>query len=110
MLKGEEPQEVFISQMTSMRVYIDEDDVGMWQICKIEDGKQVCSIPTILTMGPVTEIICHKLPGLYRFAVAYIKEDGIGYAKYAKYNGDVVWWSEEVMEEGVAIGQWSYMN
>ncbi len=109
MLKGEKPQEVFISQMTSIQVYIDEDDVGMWRVCKIENGRQTCSIPQVISLGPIKEIICHKLPGMYRFAVAYLKSAGIAYAKSGKYSGDAVWWGDEV-QECIAAEQWSHMN
>ena len=111
MLKGESPDEVFIAPMTSMQVYIDEDDVAMWRVCKIESGQQVCSVPQVLSMGPVTEVVCERLPRLYCFAVAYLKADGQVCARDAKYAGDVVWWSEEVHEESCYAGrEWRYMN
>ncbi len=111
MLKGQEPSEVFIAPMTSVQMYIDEDNVAMWRICKIQNGQQTCSIPQVLSLGPVTEVVCERLPILYRFAVAYLTSDGLACAKQGKYTGGEVWWSEEVKEETCdAVGEWRYMN
>ncbi len=111
MLKGEEPQEVFIAPMTSVQVYIDEDDVIMLRVCKIENGRQTCSEPQVVSMGPATEVVCEKLPWMYRFAVAYLKSDGVAYARQAKYEGDNMWWSEEVEENSCCLMEgWSHMN
>ena len=111
MLKGESPEEVLIAPMTSMQVYVDEDDVAMWRVCKIESGKQVCSVPQVLSMGPVTEVVCKRLHRLYWFAVAYLKADGQACAREAKYAGNVVWWGEEVNEKSCcASTEWRYMN
>ena len=111
MLKGEAPDEVFIAPMTSVQVYIDEDDVAMWRICKIANGRQLCSVPQVLSIGPVQEVVCECLPWLYRFVVAYRDRNGCAYAKQAKYQGDTVWWSEEVPDESrLALAKWRYMN
>ena len=111
MLKGEKPDEVFIAPMTSVLVYIDEDDVAMWRICKIENGRQVCSIPQVLSMGPVIEVVCDRLPKLYWFIVGYLKSDGQALAKQGHYQGNLVWWSEEVeAEPNFAMSQWRNMN
>lgn len=110
MLKGEQPDEVFIAPMTSVVVYIDEDNVGMWRVCQIENGMQKCSIPQVFSIGPVTEVVCEQLPGLYRFAIAYLKGNGRAYAKQGKFMGDEMWWDDEIEEECVALDQWSHMN
>lgn len=111
MLKGEVPDEVFIAPMTSVQVYIDEDDVAMWRICRIENGRQSCSVPQVLSIGPVREVVCERLPWLYCFAVAYRNCTGSAYAKQAKYQGDIVWWGEEVPDESrFAVSKWRYMN
>jgi len=111
MLKGEEPDEVFIAPMTSIKVYIDEDDVAMWRACKIENGRQICSMPQVVSIGPITEIVCGRLPRLYWFVVGYCNVAGFARAKAGKYQGAVVWWGEEVeAEQSLALSQWRYMN
>ncbi len=111
MLKGEVPDEVFIAPMTSAQVYIDEDDVAMWRICKIENGQQLYSEPQVLSLGPVQEVVCERLPWLYWFVVAYLGPTGRACAKQAKYQGDIVWWSEEIQDESrFAKNEWRYMN
>lgn len=99
MRKGEPIEEVFISPAISVQVCIDEDDVGMWRMRKIEDGAQFYSDFQVASMGPVNEIVCERIPGSNRFVVAYIKADGIAYAKQGKFAGDVVYWSAEVTGE-----------
>lgn len=113
MRKGEAPEETFISPKTSVQVYIDEDDVGMFRLCKIESGAQRCSLPLVVSIGPVTEIVCEPLDSYDCFVVAYAKPDGTACARQGVYEDadEAVWWSEEVQEEPCCeMGLWALRN
>ncbi len=97
MQKGENPQEVLIAPTASVQVYIDEDDVAMFRVSRIEDNQQMWSRPQVVSIGPVAEIVCDNVPEMLGFVVAYTKDDGIAYGRQGKYEGDYVWWSDEIM-------------
>lgn len=99
MRKGEPADEVFIAPDISVHVYIDEDDVAMCCLFKIENGMQMVSQSLVLSMGPVIEVICEKLTEDYTFVVAYTRTNGISYAKQGVFSEQDLLWSEEIQEE-----------
>ena len=43
-------KDAYKAQDFHMILYIDEDDVGMWRVCKIENGRQTCSVPQVISL------------------------------------------------------------
>ena len=104
MLKGETPETIFIAHGVCFQVDIDPDDAVLWRICKIQKNYCLCSKWSVLTLGPVEEVICESdgIGGSLmsaNFAVAYTKKNEISYAKYGQYSGDMLWWGKEVKED-----------
>ncbi|MCP4646669.1 MAG: hypothetical protein GY852_02895 [bacterium] len=99
MRKGDSIEELFITPETSVQLFIDEDGAALGRLCRIENGERVCDNPEVISMGPVMEIVTEKLPGAYRFVVAYLKDDGSAYVKKGEYAEEKVSWASEMTEE-----------
>ncbi len=111
MQKGQPPEEVMIDLTTIAQMYIDQDDVAMCKVYKIENGLRVFGKPVVISMGPVTQIVGSKLPGDGRLAVAYLKINGAAYVRKGLYANDHVCWEKEMGEEECWVAEsWPLTN